>query len=163
MNNKCFFISLLLLALSFLPLRAQDWDKVKLQTLSGDTTTPADWVDGRTPYVVSFWFVTCQHCLEEMDAITEVFEEWNARKPFRFIAVCIDDSRSLSRARALVRARGWDYFSFCFDTNRELYRAMKVTSCPYVVLFDKNGRQVYSHLGYTPGDEEALFQRIKEL
>ena len=65
MNNKCFFISLLLLALSFLPLRAQDWDKVKLQTLSGDTTTPADWVDGRTPYVVSFWFVTCQHCLED--------------------------------------------------------------------------------------------------
>ena len=41
--------------------------------------------------------------------------------------------------------------------------AMKVTSCPYVFLYDKNGKLVYSHLGYSPGDEEVLFQKIKEL
>ena len=40
---------------------------------------------------------------------------------------------------------------------------MKVTSCPYVFLFDKDGKLVYSHLGYTPGDEEKLFEQIKKL
>lgn len=142
---------------------AQNTATVELQTLDGGKTTPAEWVDGKTPYVVSFWFVTCKYCLEEMDAISEMFEEWTAQKPFRFIAVCTDDTRSLAKAKALVRSRGWDGFEFVFDVNKEFARAMKVTSCPYVFLYDKNGKLVYSHLGYSPGDEEALFQKIKEL
>ena len=142
---------------------AQNTATVELQTLDGGKTTPAEWVDGKTPYVVSFWFVTCKYCLEEMDAISEVFEEWTAQKPFRFIAVCTDDTRSLAKAKALVRSRGWDGFEFVFDVNKEFARAMKVTSCPYVFLYDKYGKLVYSHLGYSPGDEEVLFQKIKEL
>lgn len=126
-------------------------------------THPADWADGKTPYVVSFWFINCKYCLEEMDAIAEVFQEWTAQTPFRFIGVCTDDSRSVARAKALVKSRGWDDFEFVYDTNREIARTMNVTSCPYVLLYDKNGRQVYSHLGYTPGDEEVLFQKIKAL
>lgn len=142
---------------------SQDSGSVKLQTLDGGNTTPAEWTDGKTPYVVSFWFVTCQYCLEEMDAISERWEEWQAEKPFRFIAVCTDDTRSLSRAKALVRSRGWDGFQFVFDVNKEFARAKKVTSCPHVFVFDKNGKQVYSHLGYSPGDEEKLFEVLRSL
>lgn len=146
-----------------LALCAQNVGKVELQTLDGGKTTPSEWVDGKTPYVVSFWFVTCKFCIEEMDAISEVFEEWNEEKPFRFIGVCTDDTRSLAKAKALVRGRGWDRFQFAFDVNQELTRAMNVTSCPYVFLYDKNGKLVYSHMGYSPGDEDVLFEKIKAL
>ena len=155
--------SLLLGCILAVSALAQNTSTVELQTLDGGKATPAEWVDGKTPYVVSFWFVTCKYCLEEMDAISEVFEEWTAQKPFRFIAVCTDDTRSLVKAKALVRSRGWDGFEFVFDVNKEFARAMKVTSCPHVFLYDKNGKLVYSHLGYSPGDEEVLFQKIKEL
>ena len=155
-------LSLLCLALCAGSLAfTQNGSKVELQTLDGGKTTPAEWVDGQTPYVVSFWFVRCRFCLEEMDAVSEVFEEWQEEKPFRFYAVCTDDSRSLARAKALIKSRGWDGFRFVFDVNRELTRAMNVTSCPYVFLYDKDGKLVYSHLGYTPGDEEILFEKIK--
>ena len=157
-------ISTLILLLSGMALLfAQDYSKVEIQTLDGGKTAPSEWIDHKTPYVVSFWFVTCKYCIEEMDAISEVFEEWQAQAPFRFITVCTDDSRSLSKAKALVRGRGWDSFIHVFDVNKELSRAMKVTSCPYVFLYDKEGKQVYSHLGYTPGDEEILFDKIKAL
>ena len=161
--KKKLFSALALLVAACLPLLAQNVGKVELQTLDGGKTMPAEWVDGETPYVVSFWFVTCKFCLEEMDAVSEVFEEWQAEKPFRFIAVCIDDTRGLAKAKALVRSRGWDGFQFAFDVNRELCRAMNVTSCPHVFLYDKNGKLVYSHRGYTPGDEEILFDKIKAL
>ena len=144
-------------------LNAQNAGSVELQTMDGGKTTPSAWVDGETPYVVSFWFVTCKFCIEEMDAIAEVFDEWQARKPFRFIAVCTDDTRSLSRAKALVRSRDWDDYEFYFDVNKQLARAMNVSSCPYVFLYDKDGRLVYSHLGYSPGDEETLFRKIESL
>ena len=156
-------ISLLLAVLSAtLLLHAQDYSKVEIQTIDGGKITPAQWVDHQTPYGVSFCFVTCKYCIEEMDAISEVFDQWQAEAPFRFIAVCTDDTRSLPKAKAMARSR-WDSFQFAFDVNKELCRAMKVTSCPYVFLYDKNGKLVYSHMGYSPGDEEILFQKIKEL
>ena len=142
---------------------AQNISSIEMQTLDGGKTTPAEWVDGKTPYVVSFWFVTCKFCIEEMDAISEVFEEWQKEKPFRFIAVCTDDTRSLARAKALVKGRGWDGYQFAFDVNKEFTRAMNVTSCPHVFLYDKDGKLVYTHLGYSPGDEEALFEKVKAL
>lgn len=160
MKKKLISLLLLLFAIG---LQAQNYAKVELQTLDGGKTTPSEWVDGKTPYVVSFWFVTCKYCIEEMDAVSEVFEQWQAQKPFRFIAVCTDDTRSLTKAKAMVRSRGWDGFQFYFDVNKELARAMKVTSCPYVFLYDKNGNLVYSHLGYSPGDEEVLFEKIRAL
>ena len=39
-------------------LNAQDFSKVEIQTEDGGKTTPAHWVDHKTPYVVSFWFVS---------------------------------------------------------------------------------------------------------
>ena len=97
---------------------AQNISSIEMQTLDGGKTTPAEWVDGRTPYVVSFWFVTCKFCIEEMDAISEVFEEWQKEKPFRFIAVCTDDARSLARAKALVKGRDWDAYHFASTSTR---------------------------------------------
>ena len=155
--------SLLLMLFASTLLLAQNVGKVEIQTLDGGKTTPGEWVDGKTPYVVSFWFIGCKYCIEEMDAITEVFDDWQAECPFRFYAVCTDDTRSLTKAKAMVRSRGWADFNFVFDINKELARAMKVTSCPYVFLYDKQGKLVYSHLGYTPGDEDILFEKIKEL
>lgn len=152
-----------LLSLLCLLAAAQNIEKVEVQTLDGGKITPAQWVDHKTPYVVSFWFVTCKFCIEEMDAISEVFDQWQKEKPFRFIAVCTDNTRSLAKAKAMVRGRGWDGFEFYFDVNQELSRAMNVTSCPYVFLYDKDGKLVYSHRGYTPGDEEVLFEKIKAL
>ena len=136
---------------------------ILLPSLRAQTVSPSDWVDGKTPYVVSFWFVTCKYCLEEMDAVSELFEEWNETVPFRFIAVNTDDSRSLARARAMAASRGWDSFQFIYDTNRALVRAMNVVSMPHVFLYDKNGKLVYTHVGYAPGDEQLLLRELKKL
>lgn len=144
-------------------LSAQNPETVKMTTLSGETTTAGEWADGKTPYIVSFWFVTCKYCIEEMDTITEEFESWNEEAPFRFYAVNTDDTRSLAKAKAMAKGRGWDYFNFVFDTNKEYTRAMNVVSMPHVFLYDKDGKLVYSHVGYSPGDELELFERIKKL
>lgn len=152
-----------LLALIGSPLPAQNPEKVKMTTLSGEVTTPSQWADGKTPYIVSFWFVTCKYCIEEMDAITEVFEDRYSEAPFRFYAVNTDDTRSLAKAKAMARGRGWDNFRFVFDTNKEYTRAMNVVTMPHVFLYDKDGTLVYSHVGYSPGDEEELFRKIKSL
>ena len=159
--NRLFIFLLGLFAVLVLP--AQDLPGVKIQTLVGKSVETTAWIDNETPFIVSFWSTTCTPCLKELDTISENYEDWNEEKAFRVIAVSIDDSRSLARAKALATGRGWDMFDVFFDVNSELKRAMNVSLVPHVFVFDKNGKQVYTHVGYKPGDEEELFKIIKSL
>ena len=34
---------------------------------------------------------------------------------------------------------------------------------PHLLLFDKDGKLVYTHIGYTPGDENLLWKEIRKL
>ena len=40
---------------------------------------------------------------------------------------------------------------------------MSVQTQPTVFILDKNGKVVYTHTGYTPGNEEELFDEILKL
>jgi thioredoxin-related protein len=40
---------------------------------------------------------------------------------------------------------------------------MNVSMVPHVFVFNKEGKQIYTHMGYKPGDEEELFKIIKDL
>ena len=68
-----------------------------------------------------------------------------------------------ARAKALSSGRGWNLFGVVYDVNSDFKRAMNVSMVPHVFVFDKDGRQVYTHVGYKPGDEEELFKIIKDL
>ena len=159
--NRLFIFLLGLFAVLVVP--AQDLPSVKIQTLVGKSVETTVWIDNETPFIVSFWSTTCKPCLKELDTLSENFEDWNEETTFRVIAVSIDDSRSLARAKALATGRGWDMFDVFFDVNSEFRRLMNVSMVPHVFVFDKKGKQVYTHVGYKPGDEEELFKIIKSL
>ncbi len=142
---------------------ANDLPEVKIQDQTGKMINVAALSDGETPLIVSFWSTTCKPCMKELDAISEVYADWNEESPFKMVAVSIDDSRSSTRAKALAKGRGWDDFTLLYDVNSDLKRAMNVVLTPQIFIFDKNGKQVYSHTGYTPGSEEELFELIIDL
>lgn len=142
---------------------AQDLPEAKVQDRKGKAVAVESWIDGQTPFILSFWSTTCKPCLKELDILSENYDDWNDEKPFRVIAVSIDDSRSLARAKALAAGSGWDMFDVYFDVNSDFKRAMNVSMVPHVFVFDKSGKQVYTHVGYKPGDEAELFETIKKL
>ena len=82
---------------------------------------------------------------------------------FRVVAVSTDDARFTAKARSLAQGRGWGDFTLLFDKNQEFMRAMNVTLTPQVYVVDKDGKIVYSHTGYSPGSENELLKKIKEL
>ncbi len=154
---------ILMIAMVAIAAIAQDIPNVRIQTNEGKNVNTISWIDNETPFIVSFWSTTCKPCLKELDTLSENYDDWNEEKPFRVIAVSIDDSRSLARAKALASGRGWDMFDVFFDVNSEFRRLMNVSMVPHVFVFDKKGKQVYTHVGYKPGDEEELFKIIKNL
>ncbi len=164
-NMKRIFKSLLLsiglVCLSF-TLNAQI-PNVKVENLQGNVINSSSLVDNQTPMIISFWSTTCKPCMRELDAISELMPEWLEEVNFRVVAVSVDDSRSVARARALTEGRGWDDFVLIFDKNQEFMRAMNVTLTPQVYVADKNGKIVYSHTGYAPGNEMELYDELLKL
>ena len=141
---------------------AQTMPDVKLENQEGKTISTLDVVDG-TPMIISFWSTTCKPCIMELNAINDSLYEWLDVANFKVVAVSVDDSRTISRARAMTQGQGWDDFECLYDKNQDFKRAMNVSLTPHVFIVDGKGNIVYSHSGYTPGSEQELFEKIKKL
>jgi peroxiredoxin len=98
----------------------------------------------------------------ELNTIDEVYAKWQKETGVKIYAISIDDSRNSRRVAPFVKGRGWNY-EVMLDENSDFKRAMNVSNPPHTFLFDGNGKLVYTHNGYAPGDEKELYAKLKEL
>lgn len=157
MKFRIFLISLLFLLP--LGLKAQSLPVVDLVDAEGKTVSTTSLINHKEPFAITFWASWCKFCIEELEAITDMSADW--KKPVRIYAVCEDDARSVSRAKVMASSSEWPA-TVLYDTNSKLSRELNVSSIPHAFVFDKDGKLIYSHLGYIPGDEEELINKILE-
>lgn len=117
--------------------------------------------DGK-PIIISFWATWCTPCVKELNTIQEVYEDWVDETGVKLVAISIDDARNAARVKPFVNGRSWEYEIY-LDKNSDFKRAMNVVNVPHTFLLDGNGKIVFSHNSYAPGDEEELYDRILEL
>lgn len=146
-----------LLFLLPLTVHAQRLPVRELEDARGKTVSSATLVDHETPFAITFWASWCKFCRKELDALAEQAPDWD--RPLRIYAVCEDDSRSIARAKALAAGSEWPVI-LLYDPNGDFKRALHVGDIPHTFVFDKEGNQVWSHLGYIPGDEDTLVQEL---
>ncbi len=135
---------------------------VELKTLDGKTVNIKDYVGQGKITVVSFWATWCSPCKRELDAISEVYPDWQEDHNVELIAITIDDSRSLAKVPALIETKGWEY-TVLADVKQELKKALNFQTVPQTFLLNEKGEIVYSHTGYSPGDEYELEEKIVAL
>ncbi len=133
---------------------------VNLMTLDGDNTTLIQAAESDSPVVISLWATWCVPCLKELDAISDVYDDWKDETNVQLIAISVDDSRTVKRVKPLINGKGWDY-TILLDTNNDVKRALGAATVP-LTLVVKNGKIVYRHSGYSPGAENELYEKIKE-
>lgn len=117
--------------------------------------------DGK-PMIINFWATWCMPCKRELNNIAEVYPDWVEETGVKLIAVSIDDARSSSRVVPYINGAAWDYEVY-IDSNADFKRAMNVNNVPHTFLVDGNGKVVWQHNNYSPGDEYELYEKIKEL
>lgn len=153
-------IILLLTVLNFSQIFSQDnLPKISLNDIQGKRFDIAS-IAANKVIVFSFWATWCIPCINELDAISETYQDWQNETNVKIIAVSIDDTRSAYRVKPLVKSKNWKY-EILFDTNQEFKRAINATSIPYLIIV-KNDKILYTHSGYTPGSEIELYEKIKE-
>lgn len=158
MKRRFVFLTVIALLLSAFCASAQSFPVREVTDAQGKTVSTASLVDHKTPFAVTFWASWCKFCRKELDALADQAPDWD--RNYRIYAICEDDSRSIARAKALAAGSDWPV-TILYDTNGELKRALNVSDIPHSFVFDKDGKQVYSHLGYIPGDEESLIEALE--
>lgn len=133
-----------------------------VKTLEGQSMNVQELGKSGKITVISFWATWCSPCKKELDAIKDYYEDWQNEYDMELIAVSVDDTRTAAKIPAMVKEKGWHY-RILLDNNKEFQQTANVASVPHTLLLDASGNIVFEHVGYTPGDELELEERIKEL
>ena len=128
----------------------------------GKTVNIQDYVGNGKITVMSFWATWCSPCKIELDAINEIYADWQEDYDMELLAVTIDDQRTLAKVHALVETKGWEY-TILADVKSDLKKALNFQTVPQTFLINQEGEIVYTHSGYNPGDEFELEEKIAKL
>jgi thiol-disulfide isomerase/thioredoxin len=162
LRNLAFSALALPLLLSLAPQTGSKLPAVTLTSLDGKKVNMSTLTNNGKPIIVNFWATWCAPCKRELNAIAEVYDDWQAKTGVKLVAVSIDDARSTARVAPYVNGQAWEYDVY-LDPNGDLKRAMNVQNVPHTFLLDGSGKVVWQHNVYNPGDENALFAKVKEL
>ena len=168
MKNLFFLVSVFLMSSAFVFISGDDDQtgkavpSVKISDMNGKTINTAELGNNGKPVVISFWATWCSPCKRELNAIHELYGDWQSETGVKLIAVSIDDERTKSRVKPYINSAGWE-FDIWMDANHEFKRAMGVNNVPHTFLVDGSGKIVYSHNNYAPGDENKLYKEILKL
>lgn len=157
--NKIF----LSLSLSlFISIGYAQLPNINLKDVNGVTKNLSKFSNNGNPIIISFWATWCKPCKAELNTIAEEYDDWADETGVKLIAVSIDDARSSTRVEPYINAQGWEYLVL-LDPNGDLKRAMNVNNVPHTFLVDGNGKIVWDHNNYSPGDEEELYEELVKI
>ena len=148
-------------ALSLHQVQAQ-LPTITLKTMGGVEVRTDTLANDGKPFIIDFFATWCKPCNRELDAISEVYADWQEETGVKLIAVSIDQAQNINKVKPLVDNHGWPY-EVLLDPNSDFKRALGIQMIPYVLIVDGDGNIVYKHNGYTEGAEEELIQKVREL
>ena len=135
---------------------------IELKKLTGESVDLRSYAENGKVTVISYWATWCSPCKRELDAIADVYPDWQEDYNMELLAITIDDARALAKVRPMVQSKGWEY-EILSDTRQASQQALNFQTIPQTFVVDTEGNIVYSHNGYKPGDEYELEDKLAEL
>ncbi|MFM1874479.1 MAG: hypothetical protein RL266_216 [Bacteroidota bacterium] len=148
---------------SYAQIAKSKWDlpSATVKTLDGKTIDTKTFENDGKPIIISFWATWCKPCVLELNTIMDEYAEWQEETGVKLIAISIDDARNTAKVPPFVNGKGWEYEVY-LDPNGDFKRVMNVNSVPHTFVLNGDLQVVWSHNAYAPGDEDHLYEIVKE-
>ena len=131
-------------------LKDVDGDEIDLTDIKGEKLT-----------VLDFWASWCKPCMKAIPKLIKLSEKYS-EAGVSFIGINEDNPRNISKVAPLTHSLGINY-PVLLDSEQELMNDFLVNSLPTLIILDKNGKIVFTHLGYSSGDETYIEETINKL
>ena len=116
---------------------------------------------GQKAIMLDFWSIYCVSCVQAMPSLVDIH---NRYKEAGLETIGVDlDSFGTKRVKKFVK--GLDFqlsYPIVVDKRREVAAKYGVSVLPTLIIIDKNGKVIYYHVGYAPGDEVEVEEKVKE-
>ncbi|MBN1449239.1 MAG: TlpA family protein disulfide reductase [Bacteroidetes bacterium] len=163
------FVFLALLMSMTGQMAAQDLTSVDLylRDIDGDEHSFQEYLEAvrtggeKGAVFISFWAMWCEPCKQEMKALKSTYEKFKD-KNFHYLAINLDNPRSIAKVKAYVRAQQLPY-DFWLDPNSEVFKKLNGQSMPYSLLVNQDGELITKRAGYIAGDEHEIEEDIKKI
>lgn len=132
----------------------------ELEDINGDIFALYE-IRGKGPIILSFFASICKPCRDQTEAFSKIYSDYKD-EGLMLIAISTDDQKTVAKVKPYIKSKGYT-FPVLYDTNSDITRIYYALAIPYSVVIDKNGRIVYTHLGYMKGDEIEVNNEIRQL
>ena len=157
-----------LLFLSFLPVAVWGADQESLtkapvfsaKDLSGKTVKLSDLLN-KGPVLINFWMSCCKPCKNQLPELDKLHRAYRDRG-FQVVAISEDGPKTVLGVKALVSQKKWEMLVLV-DTNKGVGNLYNVRKYPTSYLIAQDGTIAHFALGYMPGDEKQLEERVVSL
>ena len=129
-----------------------------LKTISGKSIESSEILNYEGFSIISFWATWCIPCINELDAINELYDSWNKNYNIKVLAISTDDARSKKRVRPMVSGKNW-VFDVYLDTNQNFKRSLNISGIPHTIIA-YGSKIIHRRIGYSPGEEKDLLKVI---
>ena len=151
---------------AFFELSAQDGGRkipdVTVKNLDNSSFQTGEIENDGKPIIINFWATWCSPCKRELNTIAEEYQDWVDETGVKLVAISIDDARNMHKVKPYIDGQGWEYEVY-IDPNADFKRAMNVNNVPHSFLVDGEGKIVWQHNSYAPGDEMELHDLVEKL
>jgi cytochrome c biogenesis protein CcmG/thiol:disulfide interchange protein DsbE len=141
-------------------LTAQMVYNIELSDMDGNNLRVGD-IKGNKLTVLDFWATWCRPCINSIPQFVKLSEKYK-EQGVSFIGVNEDSPRNLSKVRPFALSLGITY-PILLDTDQQLLSNFMIDGFPTLIILDKTGKVLFTHLGYVNGDEVIIGDKIDEL
>jgi len=142
-------------------VEAQSFLKTRVKNVEGQQSSILKEAGENELIVLDFWATWCKPCVKALPEIMKLAVEFKD-SGVAFIGINEDTPRNLSKVRPFVLTHQISY-PVLLDTNQEIMNELLVNAFPTLMIINKKGEVLYTHRGFSNGDEKHLRSKLKEV
>ncbi len=155
--------SLILMVLTFGTLRtaeAQRIEHISLPDMDGNSVSLNSQMGDKLT-VLDFWATWCKPCINSIPELVKLSERFY-EQGVRFVGINADSPRNRAKIKPFSATIGITY-PVLLDSDQLLQSGFMIEGFPTLVILNRNGKVLFTHLGFINGDEKIIGEKIEKL